>query len=72
MITQLNLRQNLDDFEALYDMLGDAQQGLDAQQSEIFNGQLLLLLCNHIGDMKVLSEACALARVQMEIGQQPS
>jgi hypothetical protein len=72
MITQLKLRQNLDDFEALYDMLGDAQQGLNAQQSEIFNGQLLLLLCNHIGDMKVLGEACTLARVQMEIGQQPN
>lgn len=72
MITQLNLRQNLSDFEALYDMLSDSQEGLDARQSEMFNGQLLLLLCNHIGDMKVLSEACALARVQMEIGQQPN
>ncbi|TFW29290.1 DUF2783 domain-containing protein [Duganella callida] len=72
MITQLNLRQNLDDFEALYDMLSDSQEGLDTRQSEMFNAQLLLLLCNHIGDMKVLGEACALARVKIEIAQMPN
>jgi len=69
MTIQLNLRQNLADFEALYDMLAESQQGLDAQQCEIFHGQLLLMLCNHIGDMTVLGEACAVARVKVEIGQ---
>ena len=50
-------------------MLAESQQGLDAQQCEIFHGQLLLMLCNHIGDMTVLGEACAVARVKVEIGQ---
>jgi hypothetical protein len=67
MTIQLNLRQNLDDFEALYDMLGESQHALDKRQSEIFKSQLLLILCNHIGDMTVLGEACAVARAQVEI-----
>lgn len=70
MTTQLKLRQNLDDFEAFYDMLSESQDGLDARQSEIFNGQLLLILCNHIGDMTLLGEACARARVSVEMTTQ--
>jgi hypothetical protein len=64
----LNLDQNLDDFEAFYDMLDDSVADLDRHQSDMFNAQLVLLLSNHIGDMAVLRQAFALARVKIEVG----
>lgn len=67
MNAHLQLRQNLDDFEAFYDMLDDSHAGLDRTRSGIFNAQLVLLLANHIGDMAVLREAFALARVKLEM-----
>jgi predicted LPLAT superfamily acyltransferase len=66
MNTSLNLRQNLGDFEDFYDMLGDSHDGLDPDQSAMLNARLVLLLSNHIGDMAVLRDALALARVQIE------
>jgi hypothetical protein len=66
MSMQLNLDQNLDDYEAFYDMLSDSHQGLDEDQSKMLNAQLILLLSNHIGDIGVLREAFALARVNVE------
>lgn len=67
MNTHLKLRQNLDDFEAFYSMLDDSHAGLDRTDSGILDAQLLLLLANHIGDMAVLREAFALARVKLEM-----
>jgi hypothetical protein len=67
MSKHLNLAQNLDDFEALYMLLDDSHAGFDVGQQQIFNSQLLLLLSNHIGDMTVLRDACALARVKVEM-----
>lgn len=67
MNAHLQLRQNLDDFEAFYNMLDDSHAGLDRTRSGIFNAQLVLLLANHIGDMAVLREAFALARVKLEM-----
>ena len=69
MHTELNLNQNLDDFEAFYEMLDDSHAGLNRDQSEMFNAQLLLLLANHVGDMAVLRQAFALARVKVEMTQ---
>lgn len=63
----MRLHQNLDDFEAFYSMLDDSHAGLDLPRSRILDAQLVLLLANHIGDMAVLREAFALARVKLDM-----
>jgi len=66
MNTLLNLQQNLDDFDAFYDLLSESHEDLDEMQSKMLNNQLILLLSNHIGNLAVLREAFALARVKIE------
>ena len=48
-----------DDF---YEALIDSHRGLDDAQSQAVNARLILLLANHIGDLRVLCEALAAAR----------
>lgn len=48
-----------DDF---YEALIEAHRDLSDEESERLNARLILLLCNHIGDIAVLREALALAR----------
>jgi hypothetical protein len=48
-----------DDF---YEMLIEGHRGLSDAQSELMNARLLLLLANHVGDLRVLREAIAAAR----------
>ena len=48
-----------DDF---YEMLIEAHRELDDERSEMLNARLVLLLANHIGDLRVLREAIAAAR----------
>jgi Protein of unknown function (DUF2783) len=48
-----------DDF---YEMLIAAHQGLSDEHSELLQARLVLLLANHIGDLRVLREALQLAR----------
>lgn len=48
-----------DDF---YENLIDAHHGLSDEQSEALNARLILLLANHIGDLKVLREALQAAK----------
>ena len=48
-----------DDF---YEMLIEAHRDLDDERSEMLNARLVLLLANHIGDLRVLREALAAAR----------
>jgi hypothetical protein len=67
MSATLTLSQNIDDFAEFYSMLDDSHAGLDSRQCRIFNSQLVLLLSNHIGDMAVLRQAFALARVKLEM-----
>jgi hypothetical protein len=67
MNAPLQLHQNLDDFEAFYTMLDESHAGLGQTGRAIFNAQLVLLLANHIGDMAVLREAFALARVKLDM-----
>lgn len=62
----LNLGQNLDDYETFYEMLDDSRQDFDEGQNRMLSAQLILLLSNHIGDLGVLREAFALARVNVE------
>jgi Protein of unknown function (DUF2783) len=48
-----------DDF---YDALIDTHRDLSDEQSQLVNARLVLLLANHIGDLRVLREALAAAR----------
>ena len=48
-----------DDF---YETLIDAHNGLTDEQSEGLNARLILLLANHIGDLRVLREALTAAK----------
>ncbi|CDG80812.1 DUF2783 domain-containing protein [Janthinobacterium agaricidamnosum] len=66
MNTPLNLGQNLDDYEDFYEMVSDSQRDLDEGQRTMLNSQLILLLSNHIGDLAILRQAFALARVNVE------
>lgn len=52
-----------DDF---YEALIDAHRDLTDEQSEQLNARLVLLLCNHIGDLNVLREAFDLARKDLD------
>jgi hypothetical protein len=63
----LNLRQNLDDFGEFYAMLDESHAGLDRGEQGNLNAQLVLLLSNHIGNMGVLRQAFAVARVKVEM-----
>lgn len=48
--------------DAFYDRLVSAHRDLSDAQSEQLQARLVLLLANHIGDLRVLDEAIALAR----------
>jgi len=64
--TKLILSPNLEDYDGFYDMLTESHHELDDGQSKMLSAQLILLLSNHIGDMAVLRDAFALARVNVE------
>jgi hypothetical protein len=48
-----------DDF---YEALIDTHRDLSDEQSAMVNAKLVLLLANHVGDIKVLREAMQIAR----------
>jgi hypothetical protein len=48
--------------DAFYEQLLHAHRGLSDAQSELLHARLVLLLANHIGDLRVLGEAIELAR----------
>ena len=51
-----------DDF---YEALIETHRDLTDEQSAMVNAKLILLLSNHIGDIQILREAMALARVDI-------
>ncbi len=53
---------NLSDADGFYEQLMDAHIGLSAEQSELLNARLILLLANQIGDARVLTECIEAAR----------
>lgn len=53
---------NIEDRDGFYQELLAAHEGLDESQSHALNARLVLILANHIGSQKVLSEALDLAR----------
>jgi len=48
--------------DSFYEMLIAAHEGLDDEVSQRLNARLVLMLSNHIGDLRVLREAFAAAR----------
>lgn len=48
--------------DTFYEMLLEGHRGLSDEQSELFNARLVLLLANHVGDLRVLREAIMAAR----------
>lgn len=53
---------NLDDPDGVYERLLAVHDGLSDEESAALNARLILILVNHIGNPRVLSEALALAR----------
>ncbi len=60
----LNLKPNLTEADNFYDELLQAHQSLTDQQSEEFNARLILILCNHIGNRNILTQALAAAKLE--------
>lgn len=52
--------------DAFYEMLIESHRGLDDETSELMNARLVLLLANHIGDLRVLREAIDAARAGLQ------
>ncbi|MCU0969827.1 MAG: DUF2783 domain-containing protein [Rubrivivax sp.] len=48
--------------DEFYERLIEAHRGLSDDASRLVNARLVLLLANHIGDLRVLDEALAAAR----------
>jgi hypothetical protein len=65
LITAQNL-QAPDDF---YEALIEVHQGLAPEQSHALNARLILLLANHVGEQKVLSQALLAARGTIQTSQ---
>lgn len=58
----LNLEPNLAQGDDFYEALIEAHHDLSAEQSQMVNAKLILLLANHIGDHAVLLAALRKAR----------
>ena len=57
----LLLTPNIADPDDFYGELLHAHDQLSKEQSDDFNARLILILCNHIGDRQVISEALVAA-----------
>jgi len=62
----LDTTPRLADPDALFAALVQAHRELDAPASRALDARLVLLLANHIGDMAVVLEAIARARVSAD------
>lgn len=58
----LTLTPNIPESDGFYEELVNAQRDMDNAQAERMMAKLALILSNHIGDRRTLSEAIALAR----------
>ncbi len=58
----LNTLANIDDPDGFYDELIRLHDGLSEDESHALNARLILVLCNHIGDLEVLRSAFRVAR----------
>lgn len=58
----LNTKPNIHDQDGFYDELLKAHDKLSKEESDAYNARLILILANHIGDRKTLSEALEAAK----------
>jgi hypothetical protein len=61
-VGMLNIDPNIARPDDFYEVLIDTHRDLSAEQSQLVNAKLILLLANHIGDLDVLRHAMAKAR----------
>lgn len=61
-MADLNTEPNIQDHDGFYAELLDAHEGHSLAETHAMNARLVLLLANHIGDRKVLSQALQAAR----------
>jgi hypothetical protein len=59
---RLNLEPNIADPDGFYDQLLQAHEGLSDEESNALNARLVLILCNHIGERMIITEALDAAR----------
>ena len=62
----LNTDPNIASPDEFYEALLSIHQDLSPEQSRQVDARLILLLCNHIGDLAVLRQAMARARQGIE------
>jgi hypothetical protein len=55
--------------DAFYERLISTHRDLNDEQSRLVNARLILLLANHIGDLRVLDEALTAARAGLEVAR---
>ena len=58
----MKTQSNLHDPDGFYERLIDAYDGLTADQAQLFDARLILLLANQVGDAKVLADCIEAAR----------
>ena len=55
------------DPDAIYQILVDAHDALSAEQAQVMQTRLILLLANHLGDPAVIAQAVAAARAGLAV-----
>jgi hypothetical protein len=60
--SHFTIEPNLSHPDDFYEALIDMHRDLSAEQSQLVNAKLILLLANQIGDLNVLREALRVAR----------
>ena len=68
----LNTGPNIAAPDDFYQELIDLHRDLSSEQSALVNAKLILVLANHIGDLKVLRAAMAAAREDIVVQAGPS
>lgn len=61
-MSTLRIENAFESPDEFYETLIAAHRGLSEAQSAMLNAKLILLLCNHIGDLAVIREALDRAR----------
>lgn len=58
----INLEPNIENPDAFYEMLTNAQRDLSDEEANDMNARLVLILANHVGNLDDLKQAIELAR----------
>lgn len=58
----INLKPNIENPDAFYEILTDAQRDMSDEEANDMNARLVLILANHVGDFGDLKQAIELAK----------